>query len=134
MFGVYGPKMQYTMIKFDWGPVENGYYLTIMGASRVVALLVVLPIFIRLVKPPTPATAVPIRSAVEEEEVAQAAAHENGSSTRNGKSKTSAIVEEAQRRQEAEERHAKHVRLLHDSRKSTTSVLPLAVETNDRAI
>lgn len=124
MLGIYGPKLQYTMLKFDWGPVENGLYLTLLGASRVIALLIVLPLIFRLFKPRAPAGAanVSLRSAVEEEDENLAA---GGEGRRVERGKTSAIADEAQRRREAEERHAKHVRLLHDSR--TSSVLTTCV-------
>lgn len=95
MIGIYGVKMQYAIYKFDFGPVENGYYLTMVGTARVVALLIVIPLVIRLFKPKL---AVPASPPANEEEAA-----DDGSTSEED---------------EENERRAKHIRLLHDSRPS----------------
>lgn len=41
---------QYAVFRFEWGPVETGYYLTTLGLCRVISLLVILPLLIRLWK------------------------------------------------------------------------------------
>ncbi|KAH9812471.1 hypothetical protein DFH28DRAFT_978599 [Melampsora americana] len=48
--GAYGIKLQYAIFRFQWGPIETGYFLTTLGLCRVMALLVIIPIVIRLWK------------------------------------------------------------------------------------
>ncbi|KAI5479857.1 MFS transporter [Pseudohyphozyma bogoriensis] len=51
-------KIQYTIFKFSWGPVETGFFLSFAGGTRMAVLVGVLPIVIRLFKraPPVPET------------------------------------------------------------------------------
>ena len=58
VMGIMAIKVQYTGITFEWGPQENGYYLSFIGLARVVALLVILPLGIKLIRnaPPAPTT------------------------------------------------------------------------------
>lgn len=48
--GAYGIRLQYAIFRFQWGPIQTGYYLTTLGVCRVMALLVIIPIVIRLWK------------------------------------------------------------------------------------
>ncbi|KAG0146738.1 hypothetical protein CROQUDRAFT_43948 [Cronartium quercuum f. sp. fusiforme G11] len=50
--GAYGVRLQYAVFRFEWGPVETGYFLTTLGLCRVLALLLILPLLIRLWKRP----------------------------------------------------------------------------------
>lgn len=47
-------KLIYTGEKFNWGPAENGYFLSMMGFTRVIVLLGLLPLLIRLFRPTVP--------------------------------------------------------------------------------
>ncbi|GAA5958654.1 hypothetical protein JCM3765_006709 [Sporobolomyces pararoseus] len=56
-------KLQYANYTFDWSAKEDGLFLSYIGVLRVVALLVFLPLFIRLLRRPAP---LPIRPKPEE--------------------------------------------------------------------
>ncbi|EGG07623.1 uncharacterized protein MELLADRAFT_116202 [Melampsora larici-populina 98AG31] len=51
--GAYGIKLQYAIFRFQWGPIQTGYFLTTLGICRVMALLVIIPMVIRLWKKST---------------------------------------------------------------------------------
>jgi hypothetical protein len=57
----------YTSYTFGWGGQENGYYLSFVGACRVVVLIVVLPLLIKLFhkQPPLPKTPRPDAALVD---------------------------------------------------------------------
>ncbi|KAM0751846.1 MFS general substrate transporter [Meredithblackwellia eburnea MCA 4105] len=59
MISVAGVKLQYTQYKFGWGPQENGYYLTFSGITRMLVLIVILPLLIKLVRKPAPTPSSP---------------------------------------------------------------------------
>jgi len=48
MMAIYSTKMLYSQYKFGFGPVEMGYVLTLAGGSRVVFMVLILPLVIRL--------------------------------------------------------------------------------------
>jgi len=47
-------KLQYANYTFDWSAKEDGLFLSYIGVLRVVALLVFLPLFIRILRLPAP--------------------------------------------------------------------------------
>ncbi|GAA5875020.1 hypothetical protein JCM16303_004979 [Sporobolomyces ruberrimus] len=47
-------KLQYANYTFDWSAKEDGLFLSYIGVLRVVALLVFLPLFIRILRRPAP--------------------------------------------------------------------------------
>lgn len=47
-------KLQYANYTFDWSAREDGLFLSYIGVLRVVALLVFLPLFIRILRLPAP--------------------------------------------------------------------------------
>ncbi|GAA5821058.1 hypothetical protein JCM11251_001943 [Rhodosporidiobolus azoricus] len=49
LVAVMSTKLLYTAKTFGWTSIENGYFLTFLGASRVVTMVIVLPLFIRRV-------------------------------------------------------------------------------------
>ncbi|EKM55220.1 uncharacterized protein PHACADRAFT_143280 [Phanerochaete carnosa HHB-10118-sp] len=48
--GAYPYKFQYTSATFGWGSEQNGYWLSIIGATRAAYLTIILPLAIKLVK------------------------------------------------------------------------------------
>lgn len=49
---IYPLKMQYAQLKFGWTAVELGNLLSLMGVTRIVALLVLIPLLCKLVRKP----------------------------------------------------------------------------------
>lgn len=49
-------KMLYSSYKFDFGPAENGFFLTYIGLCRMTVLIAILPLFVKLGRksPPLP--------------------------------------------------------------------------------
>ncbi|GAA5901584.1 uncharacterized protein JCM6883_000266 [Sporobolomyces salmoneus] len=47
-------KLQYANYTFDWSAKEDGLFLSYIGVLRVVALLVFLPLFVRILRRPAP--------------------------------------------------------------------------------
>lgn len=48
--GIFTVVILYGKLMFDWGDLEQGYLLSIIGGTRVVVLLAVLPVVVRLVR------------------------------------------------------------------------------------
>jgi hypothetical protein len=49
---MYSVKMQYAQLKFGWSSIQLGNFLSLMGATRIVALVVAIPLFIKLIRKP----------------------------------------------------------------------------------
>lgn len=107
----------YASFKYDWGPQENGYYLTLVGASRVLVLIVIIPFAIKLFRKPTPVPSSP----QPEEPLVEL---EEGSDERNAYEKSLKEWEE----------EAKYLRVVHDSRSSPPppSLLPPSADALSR--
>lgn len=60
--------MQYSKLVFGWGAEELGAYISLMSASRLLVLVLVLPLVIRLLKrTPAPPTARPVTEGAEQD-------------------------------------------------------------------
>lgn len=49
---IYSVKMQYAQLKFGWTSVQLGNFLSLVGATRIVALCVAIPLLIKLIRKP----------------------------------------------------------------------------------
>ncbi|KAF6763813.1 major facilitator superfamily domain-containing protein [Ephemerocybe angulata] len=58
-------KFQYTAAVFGWTAEENGYFLSMLSASRGLYLMIILPLIIKLLKPPTREVEIRVESDVE---------------------------------------------------------------------
>lgn len=104
---------EYAQFKFRWSAIENGFYLSFIGLSRMLVLVVLLPLFIRYWRtpPPEPQWAKPLVVNVESEGGERVAPLPEGM--------TEAEEEEHEQRldlAEKWEREAKYLRVVHDSR------------------
>ncbi|KAF7976591.1 hypothetical protein HWV62_6075 [Athelia sp. TMB] len=55
IMGSYTYKFQYALAKFGWTSESIGYYLTLIGVTRALYLMLILPLIIKLFKPKTAA-------------------------------------------------------------------------------
>lgn len=91
--------MQYSQLKFGWTAVELGNLLSLMGVTRIVALLAIIPLVSKLVRNPHKE---PTRDGP-----ASAAATEAAPSTTGASGFSKAEDEEW-------DKHKAHARLIHD--------------------
>lgn len=52
MQSIYSVKMQYAQLKFGWTSIQLGNFISLVGATRIVALCVAIPLLIKLIRKP----------------------------------------------------------------------------------
>ncbi|KAH8925148.1 MFS general substrate transporter [Atractiella rhizophila] len=104
--GIYSIKSIYTMSKFDWGPEEIGFMLSFLGSTRVISLLIVLPLVIRIFRKPPPMPLATPTTTPGQSEITL-----NGEGDEESRGDSAVLVENTP----DWEVHAKKLKILHDS-------------------
>lgn len=112
----YSVKMQYAQLKFGWTSVQLGNFISLIGATRIVALCVAIPLLIKLIRKPHKEperdphpSAVNADGANDEEEAGSSSSSRTARDPRNVNASGFSKIED-----EEWDAHKKQHRLIHD--------------------
>ncbi|KAK9893854.1 hypothetical protein P389DRAFT_174749 [Cystobasidium minutum MCA 4210] len=116
MMSTYSVKMQYAQLKFGWTSVQLGNFISLVGATRIVALCVAIPLLIKLIRKPHKEperdphpSAVNADGANDEEEAGSSSSSRTARDPRNVNASGFSKIED-----EEWDAHKKQHRLIHD--------------------